>query len=259
MRDGIRRCGETVKIVPTNCYRKPEGEIAVFYGFDVQLQRIFREYRARGLNVVYVDLGYWGRREGGAMSGYHKVAVNARHPTEYFQAVTHDSSRLDHFGLRIEDWNQGEFILLAGMSAKGAMAEGFRPNEWEQWAVGEIKKHTSRPIIYRPKPSWPDAKPILGTEFVKDAAALDGLLGNCHAVVTHHSNVAIDGLIRGVPAFCWAGAGSVLSLSDLSKIEQPWRPEGREQAFRDLAYTQWNVAEMKSGAAWRHLRGEGLI
>lgn len=259
MREGIQRCGETVKVVPTNCYRGVDGQTAVFYGFDDTLQRIFKEYRAAGRNVVYVDLGYWGRREGGSLTGYHKVVVNARHPTEYFQAVEHPSDRFDHFRIDIADWGVGDHILLAGMSAKGAAVDGFKPNEWETLVVAELRKFTDRRIIYRPKPSWIEARPIPGTEFAPDRDALDGLLKNCHAVVTHHSNVAIDGLMRGVPAFSMAGAGSQLSLSDLSKIETPWRPKGRAQFCADLAYSQFTAAEMRSGVAWRHLKDEGLI
>lgn len=259
MLEGIRRCGETVKVVPTSCYRHPEGEIAVFYGYDALLQRIFAEYRKSGRNVVYVDLGYWARREGGSLAGYHKVVVNGRHPTEYFQATQHGPERFRRLGVKIADWRGGKHVLVAGMSAKGAAVEGFLPNEWEVSAIQAVREFTDRPIIYRPKPSWVDAKAIQGAEFEPDIDALERLLINCHAVVTHHSNVAIDGLLRGVPAFSVGGAGSLLSLSDMSKIEQPWRPGNREQFAADLAWTQFTAAEMRSGAAWQHLKDEGLI
>lgn len=259
MHEGIQRSGETVKIVPTHCYRRPEGEIAVFYGYDPLLQQIFKDYRASGLDVVYVDLGYWGRREGGSLSGFHKISVNGRHPTEYFQAVKHDSKRFDHFGLNIEAWRSGGHVLVAGMSAKGAAVEGYKPNEWETWAIQTVREFTDRRIIYRPKPSWLDAVSIRGAEYINDIDALDSLIEGAHAVVTHHSNVSIDGLLKGVPSFAFGGVGSVLSLSDLSKLETPWRPETREQFCFDLAYSQFTSAEMRSGAAWRHLRDEGLI
>ncbi len=259
MREGIERSGDTVKIVPAHCYRRPEGEIAVFYGFDAQMQRIFNEYRALGRTVVYVDLGYWARREGGPLDGYHKISVNGRHPTPYFQASEHDSSRFDRLNIKIADWTSGSHVLVAGMSAKGAAVDGFKPNEWETSAVAQIRRHTDRPIIYRPKPSWAEARPIPGTRFEAGRGDLERLFRNCHAVVTHHSNVAIDGLMLGIPAFCVAGAGSALSLSDISKIETPWRPEIRRQFAFDLAYCQWTAAEMRSGAAWQHLRNEGLL
>lgn len=261
MTQGIRTSGEIAKIIPSQKFRGVEGKVAVFYGFDRTMQTIFREYRRAGLDVVYVDLGYWGRRHGGLYSGYHKVAINSRHPTGYFQTVTHDRARFSRFGLEIRDWQtEGRHILLAGMSGKAAAAEGYQPSEWERWAIETLKRFTDRQIIYRPKPSWAHARPLSGSTFSNGHdVPLDELLSDCHAVVTHHSNVAVDGLLHGVPVFSFAGAGSVLSLSDLSRIEDPWRPHSREQMFWDLAWTQWSQAEMQSGVAWRHLRREGLI
>lgn len=260
MKRGIEVCGESVRIHPSHCYRRPEAEIAVFYGFDINLRKVFSDYRAAGKTVVYVDLGYWGRREGGSLSGYHKVVVNGRHATDYFQAVEHDSERADRLGLTIKEWaGQGDHIIVAGMSAKCAEVEGFTPSEWERMTVDELRRHTSRPIVYRPKPSWAAAEPIYGTLFEPGLDDLPRLLQNCHAVVTHHSNVAIDALLEGVPAFTTNGAASSLAFSDLSRIEAPWRPDGRRQFVRDLAYTQFTPAEMRAGIAWAHLKAEGLI
>jgi hypothetical protein len=260
MAQGIEETGESVHIFPSHCYRRPEADIAVFYGYDANLRRVMADYRAAGLNVVYVDLGYWGRREGGSLHGYHKVVVNGRHPTSYFQDQMHSADRAELLGLQVKPWQTGgSHIILAGMSEKCAVVEGYKAHEWELAAVAELRKHTERPIIYRPKPSWLDAKPIPGTQFEPGLDDLARLLEGCHAVVTHHSNVAIDALLGGIPAFTVEGAASTLCFTEISRIERPWRPDGREQFVADLAYTQWTPAEMRSGAVWRHLKGEGLI
>lgn len=260
MADGIAACGDSVHIYPAHGYRQPDAEIAVFYGFDANLRRVFADYRALGRQVVYVDLGYWGRRQGGPLAGYHKVVVNGRHPTAYFQAVRHDADRAALLDLEFKPWSRGgNHIIVAGMSAKCAEVEGFAPSEWEKRTVAELRRYTSRPIVYRPKPSWTEARPITGTTFEPSLDALPRLLINCHAVVTHHSNVAIDAMLAGVPAFSAEGPATVLCQSDLSQIEHPIRPDGREQLACDLAYAQWTTQEMRSGAAWRHLKQEGLI
>lgn len=260
MLEGVRRVGDTAKIISTSYYYQPEAEVAVFYGFDAMLRRIFRDYRARGKPVVLVDLGYWGRRDGGRLSGYHKVSVNDRHPTEYFQRVQHDSSRVDALGLTIAPWRTpGSAVIVAGMSAKAALVEGFRPSEWEQKTISLLQQITDRKLIYRPKPSWGEAKPIAGAQYAPGDIDIAQLLSDCHAVVTHHSNVAIDGLILGVPAFCTAGAASPLACSDFTKIDEPIYPEGRHQLVNDLAFCQWTVAEIRLGLPWRHLKNEGLV
>ncbi|MHB1086129.1 MAG: hypothetical protein ACYCZ0_00080 [Minisyncoccota bacterium] len=259
MREGIARAGDSTKIISSTSYRGPESDIAVFYGFDLNLRRVFNEYRAAGKTVVYVDLGYWGRRDGGALTGYHKIVVNARHPTAYFQNRNRDPVRAQRFGLKFEDWQRGRYILVAGMSAKSAEVEGYRPAEWERTAINTIRHLTDRPIIYRPKPSWKDAKPIPGADFQPGINDLQDLLLDCHAVVTHHSNVAIDGLLAGIPAYCVAGAATRLAHTDIQMIETPRFPSDREAFVNDLAYTQYTPAEMRAGVAWRYLKDEGLV
>jgi hypothetical protein len=258
MAEGIRHCGDNPIRLFEDQYTAPVAPVCVFYGFSGRNVEMFEDYRKSG-TAVYVDLGYFGRREGGRWSGYHKVVVNSRHPNEYFQRVQHDSKRREAFRIRLKKWSNGEHILLAGMGDKGAQAVGLGPNEWERGAITRIRKFTSRRIIYRPKPSWKRARPLPGAEYAPSTVSLESVLENCHAVVTRHSNVAVDGLVAGVPAFVWGGVAMPLGLQDLSLIETPLRPEGREQWLNDICYTQWSVAEMRLGQPWRHLKQEGLI
>lgn len=258
MAHGIRRAGDIPTIKPAVLYR-PDSGIIVFYGLTGPLAKAITRQKAAGGTAVYVDLGYWGRRQGGRWTGYHKVAVNSRHPTEYFQRVEHPEDRFRKLGISIRNWRGGRHILIAGMGDKGAIAEGFAPGEWETAAVAEIQRHTDRPIIYRPKPSWKGAKPIQGATFSPPRQKIEAALDDCHAVVTHHSNVAVDGIMAGTPAFCWTGVASPMALQDLSRIETPERPDGRERWARDIAYCQFSIAEMAEGLAWKHLRDEGLL
>ena len=264
METGALRHGYSAKRFPMHSYREPDCDIAVFYGL---MRSILDGYRRVGRPAIYIDLGYWGRHEGGRRAGFHKIVLNARHPIAYFQKRKHDASRFNHFRIPIREWkgpqNNG-YILLVGMSGKAASAEGFRPEEWENGIVEEIRKYTTREIVYRPKPNWGQATRIRGTRMVRGTPA-DGdilrYLDNCHAIVTHHSNASIEGLLYGVPVFCWDGLAIApgKACSDLSLIENPPVPVNREQWAWDIAWTQWNVAEMHSGAAWQYLRDEGLI
>jgi hypothetical protein len=235
----------------------------VFYGLEGNVPLIFRSFATdRERRAIYVDLGYWGRREGGRFTGYHKVVVNGRHPTAYFRRPQHGRARIAHFrDLLASPWTgYGSHILLAGMGDKGALAEGFQPEEWERQAIDIIRAHTDRRIVYRAKPSWKKAKAIAGCEFVDSKARPVELdLANCWAVVTHHSNVAVDGLVAGIPAFCWAGVAAPFSCQKLERIEHPEYPDGRDAWMADIAYTQWTPDEMASGACWAHLRAEGLV
>lgn len=255
---GAARVGDSVEIRSPYDYRGVEGDVAAFYGYDAKMQRIFNEYRASGKDVVYADLGYWGRVDGGRFSGYHKISVNDRHPTAYFQRRKHSEERVKIFGIEVDEWATGDAILIAGMSDKGAIAEGYKPNEWELKVIEEIGRHTDRPIVYRPKPSWRGATSLPGAGFDR-SATIELSMRDCHAVVTHHSNVAVDGLIRGIPAFCWGGVAVPMAGQDLSQIESPRRPSGRRQWIADIAWCQWSIDEISAGKAWAHLKNEGLI
>jgi hypothetical protein len=105
---------------------------------------------------------------------------------------------------------------------------------------------TDRPIVYRPKPNGIGARPIDGTVWGKGPLLAEALVG-CHAVVAHHSNAAVDALLAGVPCVCPDGVASLLRAPDLTEIEQPPMPDGREQWAYDLAWTQWSVEEIERG------------
>lgn len=267
MAAGIARHGENVCRKFEHEYINVEGEVAVFYGLGGRLPRVFREY-SQTSKAAYIDLGYWGRKDGNRWAGYHKISINDRHPTAYFQNRKHDGLRSRTFKLRINHWRKAQekdHILLAGMGDKGAIAEGYEPEEWEQWAIKTIRDYTKRTIIYRPKPSWKRSKPIGGVGFSKEKPTQDKIKGlekaleNCCAVVTHHSNVAVDGILKGIPAFVWKGVATPMGSQDLSLIEAPPIPGDREQWVNDISYCQWNIDEMRKGVAWAALREEGLV
>lgn len=262
---GIRAVGDACDVVDEADYPvRPDHEVAVFYGLGGRLRRIFQQYREAGLTAVYIDLGWWMRKEPTFYSGYHKFAINSRHPTAYFQKVKHHRDRFDVFGLGVQPRDRlGDAILLAGMGDKAATVEGFVVEEWERKAIARIREFTDREIIYRPKPSWKSAAPIEGTTFSHPDQPLDEVLVRARAVVTHHSNVAVDAQVIGIPTYSEDGVASVreIGVPLLERIET-WgvAPVAeRRQWLRDIAYQQWNVEEMTQGLPWRYLRTEGLV
>lgn len=259
---GIERCGDRVRRYMDSDYRgidHHDEQVAVFYGYEGRLPRVMEEYKAAGRKVVYLDLGYWGRREGGQHAGFHKVSINARHPTAYFQK-NRPPDRIKRFGLNPLPFRRsGDYILLAGMSDRAAASIGLGPEEWERSAVAAIRKWSDRKIVYRPKPSWKGASTLAGCFRGNPKEPIERALRGAWAVVTHHSNVAVDGLIAGVPAFCFDGVAVPMGSQELIDIENPTYPNDRKQWLADIAYCQWNADEMRSGKMWRVLKKDGLI
>lgn len=254
--EGARRVGWAV-LETDEPHSVPRADVFMSYGWCNK--PIFDAYRAAGLHYVYVDLGYWQRKKAKSdYGGFHKVVVDDRHATSYFRRLPRPASRLAE-APSIEPWQSpGKHIVLAGMSAKSAPHSGFMPLAWERSVIRELKAVTDRPIVYRPKPSWRTAQPIQGTQFSPGEQPIDEILKDAHALVTLHSNAALDALAAGVPVHSAEGLASVLS-TPLSEIERPSRPADRQQFFADVSYCQWKKDEIASGMVFDLFRSEGLL
>ena len=253
----------SMEVIAEAEYERPDADIAVFYGLAGNLKQAQRDYVAAGLKAVFIDLGYWGRWDGGKVFGFHRVVVNGLHATNYFQRVKHGPKRFRRFGIEPKPFRRaGTDVLLCGMSAKASWVYGFDAQQWEASAVDTLRAATMREIKYRPKPSWPDAEKIDGTIWAHSKAiSIQTALESAWACVTHHGNSALDALIAGVPVFCNDGLASVLACRDLAQIESPAYPDesARDQLLYDAAWTQWKVDEIAAGKMWSYLRNEGLI
>lgn len=252
--EGAREMGWPVALV--GLHDKPSADLVLSYGW--KHRPTFDAYRAIGANYLYVDLGYWKRRAfRGDFGGLHKVVCNARHATKYFQR-NRPADRLAE-APQIAPWQTGgRHILLAGLSGKGAQSVGERPFEWERRTIAHLQNLTDRPIIYRPKPSWRDARPIQGVRYSPPDQPLEDALAAAHAVVTHYSNVGLDALWAGIPVCVEDGLATAMA-TPLSQIETPQRPEGREQFLADVSYCQFSRAEIVSGMMFQQFLDDGLI
>lgn len=256
---GVRAVGEKARLLDVRLYSGVTTDYAVFYGFSGGLQQVFEDYKAQA-TAVYIDLGYWQRRMHSRYDGYHKVVVNSRHPTAYFQQRAHEHSRFEQFGIKIQPWRKRRhgYILVAGMSEKASRVAGVPHQAWERDAIRQLRAVTDREIVYRPKPNCLRSPAISGVRYNK-RTPLESVLDPCHAVVARHSNVTLDGLIHGVPAFCVDGVARPLAEPDLARIETPLFPNVRHQLCADVAWCQFTTAEIGMGLPFRHLKDEGLL
>jgi hypothetical protein len=133
------------------------------------------------------------------------------------------------------------------------------PNGWKYWhrIVKNNLQHDK--IIKRPadrfktfnkkfSPWKKDGRKIL-------IAAPDE--NDVYALVTFNSNAAVESVFHGVPVFTLAPASAAapVGLNDLSQIETPYYPD-QDKLFEwgcHLAYGQFHISELKSGAAKRML------
>ena len=114
---GASAAGYKALIRMDNAYRGPVADIAAFYGYQKCFPQIMADYLEAKKPVVFVDLGYWGRRVGGRFKGYHKVSINARHPDKYLMKRKRDHNRIRRLGIKAGPWQPpGKHIIVAGQA-----------------------------------------------------------------------------------------------------------------------------------------------
>lgn len=81
-------------------------------------------------------------------------------------------------------------------------------------------------------------------------------LHQCWAVINHNSSPAVAAAIEGYPVFVTDPERSQcqeIANTDLAQIESPVLPD-RLAWVQRLAMSHWKFDELRSGAAWRHIR-----
>jgi hypothetical protein len=176
------------------------------------------------------DHGFFGRGR------FYRCAKNAR----MFLGTSGDDNprRFRAFRIPVREWRRrGSYIVLCPNSPAFLARHGAA--DWTERTVERLKAFTDRPIRIRQK---------------RDRRPLSHDLIDAWAVVTFASNAAVEAVLAGVPAFCTRPcAGLVMGCDDLSRIENPAMPNGREQWAARLASHQWTLDEMARGDLWRVL------
>jgi hypothetical protein len=149
--------------------------------------------------------------------------------------------RIQAHDLVLERWRRGGSNVLVCPPTDDFMA-AHGCADWLEKTLEALQRYTDRAIVLRRAPQPGEA-----------AEPLAEALSKAYALVTHSSNVAIESVVAGVPVFVSpSSAAAPVGLTDLSSIETPAYPD-RDRWLAHLAYCQFSLEEMRSGAAWRLL------
>lgn len=224
----------------------------------VKSRRLFQACIAAGVVPIIFDKGYLrSRRVDARVWEYWRVSVGSHHPTRFIETDRLAKARAEAAGLQIQHWRKHGFqIVIAGSSAKYHDFYSLPdPTEWARGVVAEIRKHTDRPIIYRPKPSWKEAVPIEGTFFSDGRENIGDTIKNAWALVTHGSNACFEAALAGIPSIILGdGIAGPISSRSIDEINEPQLQE-RGQWLGNVMWWQWTEREMSKGSAWKFLRG----
>ena len=195
-----------------------------------------------------------------------KVGLNGINRDAYFGDTGNDDSRARLLGLNLKPWNkEGKHILLCGQHDKSLQWRNMPPmSNWFLNTYDEIRKHTDRPIIFRPHPRCRLEHIERGLRYVERQEPnhiantyddFDMGFDNVWATISYSSNPGIHSCINGIPAFVSPSSLAYNVANDidfLHNIEQPLTPD-RTQWLNDYAHTEWTVEEISQGLPLKHL------
>ena len=264
---GVEACGDSTVSLFNN---KSLGSLA---GCDAVLQvcdynkhcgKDFRYYikercKALGKKRIILDTGFVKnkRYNESDLDRYMQVGIDniKRLGASYAKGSSQD--RWTALEIQEKPWRQSEYngqhILILGQHEIGISTQHMDIIGWWEDAISYISRVTDRQIKFRPHPN--QTKFPKGNYQLTEGTTIEEDLENCWCAVARTTNGAVDAIINGVPVITPDPACMAFGVSShfLTEILEPCTPD-RSQWLYDLAYSQWNIEEMKSGLAWSHIR-----
>tara|TARA_B110000196_G_C21092330_1_gene638191 strand:+ start:122 stop:898 length:777 start_codon:yes stop_codon:yes gene_type:complete len=183
----------------------------------------------------YLDHGYFKQSSRNFIN--NRVTLNS--PDGYFRIVHNnfwDSGKGDHKADRLkklnlnfnENKNKGSYIIISEPTEYAL--NYYDLHNWTEKTIKKISKISDRKILIHNRGSKIPLKVLL-----KDAWAF----------VSDHSSAGFLSILEGVPAYFTNNV-----LSNIGCLEELEKGLINYQALNNLAYGQWNMAEIDSGEAW---------
>lgn len=235
---GIQAAGEKAALRRHSDYYgrlKP----SVFYGFLKGNSVFIKKCISAGVDWWFIDNGYF---RPGHYDGYYLVGKNQLQPRFTPSAVV-DPKRWEDLDIKIEPWRKSTsdgHVLICPPTPN--ISTFYKIDKWK-WISDIFQKikmaGLRRPIRLREKGA--------STPLSED-------LRNCHCVITYNSKVAIEALLKGIPAI--ADMGIVKDWNGLSveNVGDPLTSHDRLALFQFAASCQFTLDEFSKGIAWRMAR-----
>ena len=232
----------------------------LWHGRMTKNKTIWEQNRMLNKPVIVLEVG--GIKRGTTW----KVGLNGINRTAYFGDKDNDSTRANSLGLVCKPWrSNGDYVLICGQHDKSLQWQSMpRMSNWFLETYDEIRKHTDRPILFRPHPRCRlehierGLKHVTRQEPKQIANTYDDFdmgFNNVHCTISYSSNPGIHSIIAGVPSFVSTHSLAYPVANDidfLHDIEQPMMPD-RQQWLNDYAWTEFTVEEISQGIPLKRL------
>lgn len=219
-----------------------DDRVAVLGGLQFGALELLIELRRLRRPYVFFDRAYFG---GGTYTDRLRLTRDAYQ--QHWIRSAGAGNAAGRWGVTLAPWRQdGDFIVVVPPSDSVARLFGLR--FWLPRMLSRLEKCSRRRVVVSPKSD-------------REKSPLAERLEGCYAVVTWTSNVAVEAVCLGVPAFTspWSAAAPVSGrLDEIERdLATPWRGDRRSWAA-GLAAGQFTVDEIASGAARRRLEEEAV-
>jgi hypothetical protein len=232
----------------------------LFNGRMAQNKNIWDRNVAQSKSTIVLEVG--GIKRGTTW----KVGLNGINRDAYFGPTNNNDDRRRLLGLSLTPWRtHGEYILICGQHDKSLQWQNMpRMSQWLINTVDELRKHTDRPILFRPHPRCPlphiekEFKNVYRQEPKHVSGTYDDFdmqFDNIWATISHSSNPGIHSVISGVPSFVSNSSLAYDVANDidfLCSIENPLMLD-RTQWLNDYAWTEFTVEEISQGIPLKQL------
>lgn len=216
-------------------------DLVVSYGMRAG-RRVRDAYRAAGVPVVVVDWGYMARVnvKGEYESGHFQVGLERLNSVPPFACP---ADRFDVLGIEIaaKGGDPDGYVLVCGQVPQDT-AHGMSVEDYVAWLRETVSQYPE--AVYRPHPRGGVHLPGIESH----TGPLSEALAGARLVVTWNSNVGHDALLAGVPVVAHGPA----AYAELVGETLP-SVDARREYFHRVAYGQWTLDEMRSGACQRFI------
>jgi hypothetical protein len=243
--EGLQRHG-----VASERHQSPiDCDLAVFWGH--RRNEVIERQRRNGARYLVMERGYIGDRFAWTSLGYD--GLNGR--ADFCLPDCVDGARFErHHGHLMQSWsNGGGYALLMGQVPTDAALAGVDFHAWCRGAVPKIQAETGLSVMFRRHPLARIPQSVEGAMLL--AGDLADALAGAALAVTYNSNSGVDAALAGIPvvamgrgSMAWPVASHAITADALQ-----FRPDRAQWAAR-LAWCQWTIDEIRSGAAWDHIK-----
>lgn len=234
---GLAACG--YQVITYDCWDARPDDVLVIWNRYGHWHQLATRFEKNGGRVLVAENGYVANDR--ANRTRYAIALHAHNGQgEWFPG---DASRWDALEIDVKPYRErGGHILVCPNRSFGNPGY-IMDSMWTEKMVKRLERITKRTVRVRQHPGN-----------VTHRVPLEQDLNDAWAVVIWSSSVGVGALIAGVPVFCecprWIARGAA-SL-DVRSINDPMLHD-RMPSLHALAWAQWHITEIESGAPFQHL------